>query len=126
MAHSYAIMTEQSIKTGFVPETDGKQRLDAALAGLLTDLSRERIKTLINGGYLLVEGAICTDPSSKKCAGKSFALTIPVPIEGPARAQDIPLDVTYEDEHLIVINKPAGLVVHPAAGHPDEIGRAHV
>lgn len=111
--------TGQSIKSGIVPETDKKQRLDAALAGFLEDLSRERIKNLITGGNLLIEGITCTDPASKKCAGKVFALTVPAPIDGPAQAQDIPLDVTYEDHHLIVINKPAGLVVHPAAGHPD-------
>ncbi len=109
----------QSIKSGIVPETDKKQRLDAALAGFLDDLSRERIKNLITSGNLLVDGATCTDPSSKKCAGKTFALTVPAPIEGPAQPQDIPLDVVFEDDHLIVVNKPAGLVVHPAAGHPD-------
>ncbi len=109
----------QSIKSGIVPETDKKQRLDAALAGFLDDLSRERIKNLITGGNLLIDGSTCTDPASKKCAGKTFALTVPAPIEGPAQPQDIPLDVVFEDDHLIVVNKPAGLVVHPAAGHPD-------
>ncbi|MEP2104093.1 MAG: RluA family pseudouridine synthase [Parasphingorhabdus sp.] len=109
----------QSIKSGIVPETEKKQRLDAALAGFLDDLSRERIKNLITSGNLLIDGATCTDPASKKCAGKAFALTVPAPIEGPAQPQDIPLDVVFEDDHLIVVNKPAGLVVHPAAGHPD-------
>ena len=111
--------SEQSIKSGDIPTSEGKQRLDAALAGLLTDLSRERIKSLILEGHLLVEGQQLKDPASKKCAGKAFELTIPVPIEGPALAQDIPLDVAFEDEHLIIINKPSGMVVHPAAGHPD-------
>ncbi|MEP3224591.1 MAG: RluA family pseudouridine synthase [Parasphingorhabdus sp.] len=109
----------QSIKSGIVPQTDKKQRLDASLAGLLDDLSRERIKNLIVGGNLLINGVPCTDPSSKKCAGKNFALTVPAPVEGPAQPQDIPLDVVFEDDHLIVINKTAGLVVHPAAGHAD-------
>ncbi|QJB70626.1 RluA family pseudouridine synthase [Parasphingorhabdus halotolerans] len=109
----------QSIKSGIVPESDKKQRLDAALSGLITDLSRERIKTLIISENLLIDGVICKNPSSKTCAGKNFALTVPVAVEGPAKAQDIPLDVVFEDTHLIVINKPAGLVVHPAAGHPD-------
>lgn len=109
----------QSIKSGIVPEIDKKQRLDAALSGFLEDISRERIKNLITSGNLLIEGVTCTDPASKKCAGKVFALTVPAPIEGPAQAQDIPLDVVYEDHYLIVVNKPAGLVVHPAAGHPD-------
>lgn len=109
----------QSIKSGIVPETEKKKRLDAALAGFLDDLSRERIKNLITSGHLLIDGSTCTDPASKKCAGKNFALTVPAPIEGPAQPQDIPLDVVFEDDHLIVVNKPAGLVVHPAAGHPD-------
>ena len=112
-------MTEQSIKTGIVPVSDKKQRLDAALSELLSDLSRERIKSLIISENLLIDGDICTDPSSKKCAGKAFSLTVPAPVEGPAQPQDIPLDVVHEDEHLIVVNKPAGLVVHPAAGHAD-------
>ncbi|MEW4466891.1 RluA family pseudouridine synthase [Parasphingorhabdus sp. JC815] len=108
-----------SIKSGIVPEIEKKQRLDAALAGLFDDLSRERIKQLITNGNLLIEGATCTDPSSKKCAGRAFALTVPEQIDGPAQAQNIPLDVVYEDDHLIIVNKPAGLVVHPAAGHRD-------
>ena len=109
----------QSIKSGIVPEIDKKQRLDAALAGLLDDLSRERIKQLILSGNLLINGAICTDPASKKCAGRTFALTVTEQIEGPAQAQNIPLNVVFEDDHLIIVNKPAGLVVHPAAGHQD-------
>ncbi|MEP2988876.1 MAG: RluA family pseudouridine synthase [Parasphingorhabdus sp.] len=110
---------EQSTKSGKIPETDKKQRLDAALSGLLEDLSRERIKSLITGGNLQIAGEAITDPAAKKYAGKSFELIVPAPIEGPAQPQDIPLDVVFEDEDLIIINKPAGLVVHPAAGHPD-------
>lgn len=111
--------TEQSTKTGKIPETGQKKRLDASLAGLLDDLSRERIKTLIATGNLRIEGEIITDPAAKKYMGKSFELFIPTPVEGPALPQDIPLDVVFEDQHLIIVNKPAGLVVHPAAGHPD-------
>lgn len=111
--------TTQSIKTGIVPETDKKQRLDAALAGFLGDLSRERIKALISAGHLKIAGEVVSNPASKKCAGQPFALTVPAPVEGPAQPQDIPLDVVFEDEHLVVVNKPAGLVVHPAAGHAD-------
>jgi len=82
-------------------------------------LSRERVKSLIADGHLLIDGMTFTDPSAKKLSGKSFELTIPEPIAGPALAQDIPLDVVFEDTHLIIVNKPAGLVVHPAAGHAD-------
>jgi len=113
------MITGQSTKSGKIPISERKQRLDAALAGLLDDLSRERIKSLIVDGLLSVDGETVFDPAAKKYAGKPFELTIPAPIEGPAQPQDIPLDVVYEDHHLIVVNKPAGLVVHPAAGHPD-------
>lgn len=109
----------QSIKSGQLPDTGKKQRLDAALASILPDLSRERVKALISAGNLLVDGLAISDPSSKKWSGKAFELTIPEPMEGPAKPQDIPLEVVFEDAHLIIINKPAGLVVHPAAGHPD-------
>ncbi len=109
----------QSTKSGKIPIAAGKQRLDAALAGLLDDLSRERIKSLIAGGNLSIDGQTISDPSAKKYAGKLFELSIPNPIEGPAQPQDIPLDVVFEDEHLIIVNKPPGLVVHPAAGHSD-------
>jgi 23S rRNA pseudouridine1911/1915/1917 synthase len=119
MAHIYAMNPPQSIKTGTLADTGKKQRLDAALTDAVEDLSRERVKALISGGNLLIDDEICTDPSAKKYAGKNFQLTIPVPIEGPALPQDIPLDVIFEDEHLIVINKAAGMVVHPAAGHAD-------
>jgi len=110
---------EQSIKTGIIADIGTKQRLDRALVGQLPDLSRERIKSLIISGNLQINGHIVRDPSAKKHAGSVFALAIPAPVEGPAQPQDIALDVVFEDEHLIVINKPAGLVVHPAAGHPD-------
>lgn len=110
---------EHSTKSGKIPEKDKKQRLDAALAGLFEDLSRERIKSLVSSGNLTINGQIVTDPAAKKYAGEEFELVVPAPVEGPAKPQDIPLDVVFEDEHLIIVNKPAGLVVHPAAGHPD-------
>ncbi|MEO9633973.1 MAG: RluA family pseudouridine synthase [Parasphingorhabdus sp.] len=110
---------EQSTISGILPVSEKKQRLDAALTEAVDGLSRERVKALISGGHLIIDGAPFTDPSAKKLAGKTFELTIPEPIEGPALAQDIPLEVIFEDTHLIIINKPPGMVVHPAAGHPD-------
>ena len=109
----------QSNKSGILPDHGRKQRLDAALAEIVKDLSRERIKALIADGQLCVAGTVVTDPAAKKYAGKPFELTVPAPRDGPAQPQDIPLDIVYEDHHLIVVNKPAGMVVHPAAGHPD-------
>ncbi len=99
--------------------TIGKGRLDAALASSLPDLSRARIQALIAEGRLSIDGAPANDASSKKYTGKSFALSIPAPRPDKAEAQDIALDIVFEDDHLLVVNKPAGLVVHPAAGHAD-------
>ena len=119
MAHIYAMKPGQSTISGTLPDSEKKQRLDAALTEAVEGLSRERVKSLISGGNLQLDGATFTDPSAKKMGGKPFELTIPEPVDGPALAQDISLDVVFEDPHLIIINKPAGLVVHPAAGHAD-------
>ncbi|MGB3166467.1 MAG: RluA family pseudouridine synthase [Alteraurantiacibacter sp.] len=93
-------------------------RLDKALAAA-TDLSRERIKALIADGKVAINGALATSPSAKVQAGSSFSIHIPPPDNPQALPQDIQLDVVFEDAHLIVIDKPAGMVVHPAAGNPD-------
>ena len=95
-------------------------RLDKALADALPDLSRERIKALIAGGQVRTEtGKPVSDPSAKAKAGAAFHLDIPAPTPLHNEAQDIALNVVFEDEHLIVIDKQAGLVVHPAAGNLD-------
>lgn len=104
-----------TILTGIV----GEGRLDAALANALPDLSRARIQALIAEEALLIEGAPAHDAASKKHAGKAFALTIPAPRPDKAEAQEIPLNIVFEDDHLLIVDKPAGLVVHPAAGHAD-------
>lgn len=93
-------------------------RLDKALAET-SGLSRERIKALIAKGAVTIGGAVAASASAKAGAGTPFtiALTRPEPLDTPA--QDIPLDVVFEDAHLIVVDKPAGLVVHPAAGNRD-------
>ncbi len=93
-------------------------RLDKALAEA-TQLSRARIQALIGEGRVEIDGALATSPSAKVAEGAGFRITVPEAAEPKAQPQDIPLDVSYEDEHLIVVNKPAGMVVHPAAGNPD-------
>ena len=97
----------------------GEGRLDSALASALPDLSRARIQALIAEDALLIGGQIIVDGSSKKFGGQRFELNVPAPRADKAEAQDIKLDIVYEDAHLIVVDKPAGLVVHPAAGHAD-------
>jgi 23S rRNA pseudouridine1911/1915/1917 synthase len=93
-------------------------RLDKALAEA-SELSRERVKALIAEGAVIVRGAVARSASAKVAGGESFAIALPAPEPLDAPAQDIPLDVVFVDEHLIVVNKPAGLVVHPAAGNRD-------
>ena len=96
----------------------GGGRLDKALAEA-SGLSRERVKALIGEGRVTVGGSVVKSAAGKAVAGAAFAIEVPPPQPLTARAQDIPLDVVFEDEHLIVVNKPAGLVVHPAAGNRD-------
>ena len=97
---------------------DGGQRLDKALADA-SGLSRERIKALIGEGAVMMDGQAVAQPSAKAGAGAAWAIRVPAPATAQAAPQDIALAVVYEDDALIVIDKPAGLVVHPAAGNPD-------
>ena len=92
-------------------------RLDRALADALPTLSRERLKALINSGALEREGAAFRDPSAKVKGGENFVLRVPDPTPAHNEPQDIPLEIVFEDDHLLVVDKPAGLVVHPAAGN---------
>ena len=94
-------------------------RLDRALADAAPTLSRERLKALISAGEVTRGGEASRDPARKASAGDVFAIRVPLPVPAHNEAQAIPLVVAYEDEHLIVIDKPAGLVVHPAAGNLD-------
>ncbi|OHD03327.1 MAG: pseudouridine synthase [Sphingopyxis sp. RIFCSPHIGHO2_01_FULL_65_24] len=95
-------------------------RLDRALAEALPDLSRERLKALIKGGRVTSsDGTILWDPSAKAALPATLELRLPKPAPAHNVAQDLGLVIAYEDEHLIVVDKPAGLVVHPAAGNFD-------
>lgn len=99
--------------------SDEAIRLDAFLAGALPELTRSRASALIEAGQVTVNGK--TAPKScRLTGGETVEIDLPdAPEETELAAQDIPLDVVYEDEDVIVVNKPAGLVVHPAPGHPD-------
>ncbi|EKU76839.1 MULTISPECIES: RluA family pseudouridine synthase [Sphingobium] len=101
-----------------IGEAQAGLRLDRALAELLPDLSRERIKALIVEGQI-VSGSRSLNPSMKVAVGQDYSITLPAPVALDAVAQDIPLDIVHEDADLIVVDKPAGLVVHPAAGNLD-------
>lgn len=108
-----------SISAEITPALAGA-RLDRALAALVPDLSRERVKALILSGNVTGPGGRpVSDPALKVKAQTAFALAIPEAAPAQAIAQQIDLVIPYEDEHLIVIDKPAGMVVHPAAGNLD-------
>ena len=108
-------MAEAEIITGTIALAG---RLDKSLAEA-SGLSRERVKALMAEGAVTVGKTLATNPSAKMQPGAHFSIQLPPPEEPEAKPQDIPLDVVFEDEHLIVVNKPAGMVVHPAAGNPD-------
>lgn len=110
-----------SIARAVIPDDAAGWRLDRALAAALPTLSRERLKALISTGNVVPDdsGSAVRDPASKVQPGSIWSVTVPQPAPAHNVAQDIPLDIVFEDEHLIVIDKPAGLVVHPAAGNYD-------
>ncbi len=97
----------------------GVGRLDSALSIALPDISRARIQALYAEGAIFVGGALPTALSSKKYEGQEFVLNLPAARPLDAEAQDIALNIVFEDDDLIIVDKPAGLVVHPAAGHAD-------
>lgn len=92
-------------------------RVDRALAEA-SGLSRERIKALIGKGRVLIEGRAANSPSARAAGGARFSIHLPT-ADPQTLPQDIPLAVVHEDDDLIVVDKPAGMVVHPAAGNPD-------
>lgn len=94
-------------------------RLDRALAATIPSLSRERLKVLTKSGALTRDGKAVRDPATKVKGGERFILAVPDPEPAHNVPQEIPLPIVYEDEHLLVVDKPAGLVVHPAAGNRD-------
>ena len=97
---------------------DGGLRLDKALADA-SGLSRERVKALMAEGRVLLNGRPASQASVKPAAGTAYAIAVPAAAPLEAEAQDIPLTIVFEDAHLVIVDKPAGLVVHPAAGNLD-------
>lgn len=110
----FRIMGEGKVITGVL---EAGPRLDKALAEA-SGLSRERVKALIGEGRVTVGGKPASQASAKSVGG-DFAIDQPPSADAKAAPQEIPLVVVYEDQHLIVVDKPAGMVVHPAAGNPD-------
>ncbi|MBD2595012.1 pseudouridine synthase [Nostoc sp. MBR 210] len=98
---------------------ENSARLDRYLAQELSDVSRSRIQQLIEQGNVQVNGQVCTSKKENVKIGDRITLQIPEAQPLELQAEDIPLDILYEDEQLLILNKPAGLVVHPAPGHYD-------
>jgi 23S rRNA pseudouridine1911/1915/1917 synthase len=109
-------MNDPAATSVTIPDVLDNTRLDRALSILLPELSRARIQALIGQGEIRVNGSLLK-PSAKVTAGQVVTYVMPAPEPAEPVAEDIPLDIVYEDDDLLVLNKPAGLVVHPAAGH---------
>ena len=102
-----------------LPATAAGLRLDKALAEAVPLYSRERLKNLVQGGRLSGLAGVIWDPATKMKGGEALTLDVPEARPSDTVAQDIPLTIVHEDDHLLVVDKPAGLVVHPAAGNYD-------
>lgn len=92
-------------------------RLDVYLTEAIEDASRSFVKKLIKDGLVSVNGGVCTKPGRTMAEGEKVYAEIPPPPAILPEPEDIPLDILYEDTHVLVVNKPSGLVVHPAPGH---------
>jgi 23S rRNA pseudouridine1911/1915/1917 synthase len=105
--------------TAEADESHAGQRLDRFLSDRLPGLSRTRLQALIREGRVALGPATIEDVKYPVKPGDRFEISVPPPVSAKPQAQEIPLDVAYEDESIIVIDKPAGLVVHPGAGNID-------
>ncbi len=115
-------LPDQTVEA-IIGESAAGDRLDKALAAALPDMSRARIQQLLAAGHVSrMDGQVARtidNASAKVKPGERYVLAVPPAVEAEPRGQDIPLAVVYEDAHLIVIDKPAGMVVHPAVGHAE-------
>jgi 23S rRNA pseudouridine1911/1915/1917 synthase len=107
----------QIVHTATVGAAEAGQRLDRALTIFVSELSRTRLKTLILTGHVAISGRTIRDPGHCVNAGDEVAVVVPPPEPAAPRPENIPLAVIYEDADIVVIDKPPGLVVHPAAGN---------
>lgn len=110
--------TKNILITPPVDPQNAKMRIDKWLAAC-TGLSRNRISALIDQGGVFFNDLLLCDRDKKTAAGEVYRIEIPAPVDAVPQAQPIPLDIVYEDADLLVVNKPAGMVVHPAAGNYD-------
>src|SRR6185312_11505266 len=99
-----------------VSADEADDRIDRLLASR-TELSRTRLKALILDGAVAIGERTISDPGYRVNAGDAITVTVPEPEPAAPTGENIPLDIVFEDDEIVVLNKPAGLVVHPAAGH---------
>ena len=125
MAHSPSV-TDSSVATDVAEQRrvtvgpeDVDERVDKVLAAALGDVSRNRIKALMEAGLVTSGGRTIDNPSGRVKHGQSFDVLLPPPVAAEPVPQAIALDIVHEDDAVIVIDKPAGMVVHPAAGNRD-------
>ena len=107
-------VAHERVLSATVEAAERGERLDRLLARRFGDLSRTRLKHLVEAGQVSVDGATIKDPSLRVKPGQRCAVTLLAPVADAPEAQAMPLDIRYEDADLIVLEKPAGLVVHPA------------
>ncbi|WP_324823777.1 RluA family pseudouridine synthase [Sinanaerobacter sp. ZZT-01] len=114
-------MTEEqnTIHSFEIDESNAGKRIDAALPGLISDVSRNHIQKLIEEGQVKVNGKVQSSKKYKVGQGDFISVTLPKPQKLKVEAQDIDLKIVYEDKDLLVVNKPKGMVVHPAAGNTE-------
>ncbi len=102
-----------------IDDTTAGQRLDRALSLAVPSLSRTRVQALLEGGCIIVDGQPASDGAKKTRLGQTFTIAIPAAEDPTPQGQDIALTIVYEDDDLLVIDKAAGMTVHPAPGNPD-------
>ncbi len=112
-------MTMEQIYTVQVKENEAGLRMDKLLATYVTEVSRSFLQKLIDQGNIKVDGSVCRLKKQKLAAGSEVTITIPEPEEVSVEPQEIPLDIVYEDQDVLVVNKPKRLVVHPGAGNQE-------
>ncbi len=111
------MLNEEKELSFIVDEWNMGMRADKFLSSVCDDLSRSRIQALIADGQVSVNGDVLKSASLKTEEGAEFCVRVPIPVSGDPDPQNIPLEIIYEDDDLLVINKEAGMVVHPAAGN---------
>ncbi|MGL5135729.1 MAG: RluA family pseudouridine synthase [Planktothrix sp.] len=113
-------LIELTVDPENLPQDKQHRRLDVWLSQQIPDLSRSRIQTLISTGWVKINQQVCTTKKVSVQGGDRLEIILPPPEPLDLEAVDIPLDILYEDDCLLIINKPAGLVVHPSPGHQND------